>query len=225
MKNKLIIFFLLITGSVPAQTYNKRILLSSNLVLSGTSGSHEMTYNNASFIKLFPNIKSLTGGRIGLTYLFGEHIGAGVSYTYLFMNGVKKISGEAYSLTKGRLEFFSSSLFIQTGDLINGKFRFFSQAGPMLSLVDVTLQDPVIFVDNPSGKHLALIKSTFNINPGLNLSSGIYYSASPLTNYSLTLTYNYFTTGSVIYPDTSVNLFSFEAGVTFKIFRWKRYYY
>jgi outer membrane protein W len=225
MKNKLIFVFLLITGTVSAQSFNNKLLISTDLMYSGVLGSHITTSNNASFIKLFPNMRLAIGSKIGLTYLVGDNIGISAIYKYDLLEKWKYGCSEEFLSSEARFQFFSPSLYFQTGDINNGKFRLFSQAGPMLSIVKAELQDPVIFVDDPSGTTLVRLKTANNINPGFNLSIGIAYSINDLTNLSLEVDYAYFSTHSVLYPDKGVNLLTLEAGVIFKILKGKRYYY
>jgi hypothetical protein len=225
VKNKLIIILLLITGSVSAQDLNKKLLLSSSIVFSRDIGSRKALYQQAFFPKFFANMWFNTGAKIGGIYLFNKNLGAGAIYNCNFMQGWNYKQINTYTSSKAIIQLFSPVIYYQAADIISPKITAYVQFGPVLSIINATLKNQVFYIEDNTGHDIIEIKSTNHTGAGFNFSAGAFYPLNETTNFSITVSYSYFTTSSVLYPDTRVNLCSVEAGLIFKVSKDKRYYY
>jgi hypothetical protein len=225
MKIKLLIILLLVTFSVSGQSYDKRLLIFINPVIGKTVGSTEMIYKNAVFPKLFTNMGLSVGGKMSFIYLLRKQFGAGIMLGSTYQKNWSYGYLEYYNSSTASVNFVSAQIYLQTDEILFRGLKVFGRLGPVLTSVNVKLKDQVFFIENNTGKPLTKILSSKSPGVGFDLSGGVNYKLNETCGINISLSYDYYKTESVLYPDTNLNFCSIEAGVILKLFKNKKYYY
>jgi hypothetical protein len=225
VKIKLLIIFFITTLVVTGQSYNKKLLISFSPVLGKPVGKPEKVYFNAVFPKLFTNMNLAAGGKISSVYLLNKHIGAGLTFGSVFLNGWSYKNLKDYTSSTAITGFVSPEIYIQSDDFLIRDLKAFGKAGPMFTAMNVKLKELIFSIENNSGKPLTKIYSSKCSGLGLDLTTGLTYAVNRNFNISIAFSWDLIKTESLLYPDTNLSICTLEAGIILKILKDKKYYY